>query len=186
MHNQRLERKKQEEESTESNIGLPSFFFGNERVCTYCGDPADGIDHIIPFAYQRSGKRTAAFKVQGGPRTGCCKYCNSIKGDRHFLSFDECCRDIRDRLDDEASPVVWSMREIRKLDYTLRTYVEQQRRRRLWLRGRADWYESRNFLLNLESLLWVPFLEKGNLKYDKFLGNYFEYTIAFVKTLYDK
>lgn len=181
-----MEKKKEGETSDRLDISLPNFFFGNEKICTYCGDPASGVDHIIPFVYQRSGKRTAAFKTQGGPVTGCCRYCNSIKGDKHFSSFDECCRYIRDRLDIEAKPVVWSIKEIKQLDYKLQSYIESERKRRLWLRGRADWFESRDFLLNLENLLWIPCLQKQDEQYNKQMFNYFEWTIVFVKTLYTK
>lgn len=163
---------------------MPTFHFGCPKFCTYCGDPANGIDHIIPIVYQRVGKRMSADKNTGGPITYACRSCNSIAGDKHFASFDERCRYITSRLNTSAAPVHWTLAELRRLDYTLRTFVIRERNRRLWMRARADWFESRDFLLNIENLLWVPYLDKNSKDFDKFTFDYFEWTFVFIKTIY--
>jgi hypothetical protein len=56
----------------------------SERVCFYCGNGANTIDHVVPW-------------VQGGTHhplnlVACCSSCNSIAGDRLF-------RDVSDKID---------------------------------------------------------------------------------------
>jgi hypothetical protein len=52
---------------------------------------------------------------------------------------------------------MWAEHEIMQLDNNLASIVRMEQTRRLWLRGRADWFQSREYCLNIEAIafeLW--------------------------------
>lgn len=158
---------------------LPKFKFGNPNCCAYCGDPPSGRDHVIPVSFQhlRKDQRNAT----NGPTTWACQPCNSKLGANWFDDFDDRCRWIRDRIDSAVKPVVWHDYELAKLDYGLRIYIKSESARRLWQRSRADWYESRDYWLNIENLQWqLAEFNPSNPGF-LFLESYFRRTIQFLK-----
>lgn len=53
--------------------------------CSYCGGPADEVDHIVPV---RSRRRGAGFHASDRPEnwTASCRRCNALKTDAPLLS----------------------------------------------------------------------------------------------------
>lgn len=133
-------------------LKLPAFCFSGQTICAYCGDPATGRDHVIPVSAQHVHRKRVM--ELNGPWVWACQDCNSALSNRHFDSFKRRCEWAAWRLDSKAAPVQWHHWELKPLDYTLRTYVRNQTKRRLWMRNRADFYGSRGFYLNLEPLFW--------------------------------
>lgn len=154
---------------------LPTFWFGNKRICTYCGADAESRDHVIPWSFQKTTTRRGL--SASGPMTHCCKFCNSFLSNRFFSDFRTRCEFIQHYMNRMAKPIEWHEWQMRKLDYTLRSYVRSEQQLRLWYRLRADWYEGRGFLLNIESLLWEPHLKRGSALFHKPLYDYFWSTI---------
>lgn len=151
---------------------MKAFFFGRSGVCTYCGDPADTIDHVIAVSYQRVCRGGDL-----GPHCPACKLCNSKLSNRFFETFIERCQFVHDRLEKLCKPIVWTSYQIAAMDYGLKTLVRAEHRRRRWLRLRADYFESRDFYLGLEALIWeVPKLSQ-NGRESEFLRRYFAQAI---------
>lgn len=158
---------------------LPAFSFGSPILCTYCGDPPADRDHVIPVAFQRTHARQR-FEANG-PLTWACKSCNSRLHSQWFDSFDARCRWVRDRLNIKAKAVEWSNDEINRLGHSLQSYVRNDRAQRIWQRNRADWYESRDYWLNIENLQWAMSGFNPNNPGVKFLADYFRCSLGNVK-----
>lgn len=161
---------------------LPNFKFGNETICTYCGDKASGRDHVIPVRYQHLHDQSRG--RSNGPITFACQRCNSKLGANWFDTFDERCRWMRDKIASIGLEVLWHKWELAKLDYNLQRSIQYTQNYRKWQRERADWYESRDYWLNIENLQWR--LEERSAS-NPFLREYFGTTLRFLKEfLYER
>ena len=160
---------------------IPTFTFGNCGICAYCGDVADSKDHVIPLSYQTD--RPKLSRSDSGPMTFACRPCNSFLSNRMFPDFRTRCEFVRDYLNRKSRPVLWSMRELGELDYGLRKLILKERNKRLWIRARADWYEGRDYLLNIEMLLWEPRIDRYSQLFHKATYEYFWSTIILLKEL---
>lgn len=158
------------------NLNLPLFRFGHKGICLYCGDPADTMDHVIPLAWS-DGKRNNK-RPPFGPMCPACRDCNCHLSNRYFDSFEARCRWNRDRLEKKAKPILWHTSQIEALDYSLRSFVVHECLVRMWYRFRADWFESRDYLMAAEGLLW-----QDNLSDYPWLAEYFRSTIRDIKEL---
>lgn len=163
-----------------SKIILPCFTFGQRDTCTYCGDTSSGFDHVIPveyvsFSFTRKGNNEKLH----GPITPCCVSCNNCLKASVFDCFKERCEYVHLSLSRKTKAILWSKREIVKLDYSLRSVVENDRSRRLWLQSRADWYESLDFYRGLEDLTTDFHLKQGHELFNPFLHSFFS-SILFI------
>lgn len=52
---------------------------GDIESCTYCGDPADTLDHLEPISRQTNRRRRGKM-ASCGKRVPCCRLCNSLLG----------------------------------------------------------------------------------------------------------
>lgn len=161
---------------------LPVFYFGNQSKCTYCGDPADTRDHIIPVSYQQTSRK-AAFSGCG-PMTYACRNCNLTLSNRWFDTFKQRCEWMSWRISQKAAPILWSNHQIQKLDHSLRSYVHQKMMRNKWFRFRADFYESREYILNIENLSWEMQRIEADTIAKAFLFAYFSETLNEIAELY--
>lgn len=164
---------------------LPSFRFGSPNVCAYCGDIPIGIDHVFCIASQTNRRRKGRMINGFGPTTYSCIYCNSTLGDKRFDFFHDRCFYVHDRLLYKTGEVLWTDKEISELDYSLQRYVQRKQDRRKWFNWRVNWYDTRDFMLNLESLLWEPTLDKTSPKFHEEIFNYFNQTMLMVKMIYE-
>ena len=164
----------------------PFFRIGHHQLCVYCGDMANSVDHVIPVSYQTEEDRPQGWLTNFGPVAHCCSRCNNTLSNKYFDTFQERCREASELIDCEVKSVEWTKREILGLDLSLQRFVEQKQAYRLWMRFRADWFESRDYLLNLEQLAWEPCLDKSHKKFNPLLFNYFESTLRWIKTLHEK
>jgi hypothetical protein len=161
---------------------LPVFEFGDRRRCTYCGDPATARDHVIAVSYQQQ-TRTKAFS-ECGPWTWSCTECNTTLSNRWFDSFDERCRWVSWRLQKRVKPILWTEAQLARLDFKLQNHIRQQTAKAKWSRYRADFYESRDYYLNLESLTWELARRDTVTDARKFLAGYFRQTLIELAGLY--
>ncbi len=93
----------------------------------------------------------------------------------------ERCEYVSRMLNKKASPVYWSGAQLAQLDYNLRTYVENENRRRLWYRYRSDWFQSRDFFLNIEGIQWEKCFDPMEAKFSEELYTYFKSTIKAIQ-----
>ena len=89
-------------------------------------------------------------------------------------------------LDDRTAAIIWTKEETDQLDHKLRTFVKHRVQWSRWMRMRADWYESRDYLLCLEPLLWQPEIDRYNPKANPFLVSFFHDTLSLVRLLYNR
>ena len=122
-------------------------------------------------------------KTHFGPIAYCCLSCNSILSNKVFDNFQDRCAEVSNSLNEKTKAVIWSKEEMRKLDVSLKRFVEQDQAKRLWMRYRSDWYQSREYLLNIEPILWEGCFDRLDTQYNEFLFNYFESTFIWIKTL---
>jgi hypothetical protein len=91
---------------------------------------------------------------------------------------------MRDYLNHKAKPVLWSQKQIAGLSWELQQLVRAERCKLLLLRFRADWFESRDFLLNIENLLFTDVFDPRGRRYNSFLHGYFSTTLYRLRELY--
>lgn len=117
--------------------------------------------------------------------TYACRECNChILHSRMFSTFEVRSEYVHNWLENRVKAVFWSMRDIEALSWELRELVRGDRNRRLLMRFRADWYESRTYLLNIENLLFTDIFSPGHPKYNRVLHDYFSTTIFRLRELY--
>lgn len=157
---------------------LPYFRFGHPLTCTYCGDPAGSVDHVIPVGFQHATRKKCVHSMNG-PLTFACKHCNSTLGGRYFDSFKLRCEYVQQRLASKVKPILWSEQELMLLDYPLRRMVQCSNARRRWIGERADWCGSRDYLLGLENLKW-QLQSISDSHSSRYLRSYFSETVQAV------
>lgn len=162
---------------------LPFFRFGNPTTCCYCGDPAVGVDHVFCVASQTISRRSSDKRCYG-PITFACYDCNSHIGSRAFDTFWERCEFASFRIKTKIKPILWSNQELHGLDYSLKKFVERSIAKRRWIQSRADWFETREFMLNIEDMGW-ELRQGGPVGRDAHnVRSYFSSTLAQVHRLY--
>lgn len=165
---------------------LPFFIIGCKKLCTYCGDPTTGFDHVFPISGQTLEDKPKERLTRFGPIAHCCQSCNSLIGSKGFETFQDRCSYVAEKLNTRTLAVTWTKTEMKALDYKLQKYVEHEQARRLWMRFRSDWFQSRDYLLNLESLIWEPCLVKTGKRFNQQMHDYFDTTLIWVKGMYNK
>lgn len=105
--------------------------------------------------------------------------------DRWFESFDGRCQWVRDQINRRTKPILWASYELAQLDHKLRDFIKKETAKRRWMRLRADWYGSRDYLQNVESISWEPCLNPYSTKSNAFLLFYFHNTLQLIKLLYE-
>lgn len=171
-----------EQAASAQAMSLPVFSFGHCSRCTYCGDPASDREHVIPVSYQAMNRK-AAF-VARGPWTWACRDCNAALWNRGFDTFGARCEWAHWRLNKRLQPIHWTFGELSALDYGLRKHVQHEMAKRKWLFHRADWYQSREYYLNLESLAWEANQRKPDTPGAQFILAYFSDTLRELGELY--
>jgi len=165
-------------------MSLPYFKFGCSTICTYCGDDSDSMDHVMVKSGQAILRSKKNAMTGYGPVTPSCHACNSrLLNSRGFDTFYERCQHVSWRLEKKALPIDWSKRQLGELDYGLRGYVEREQEKRKWWRCRADWFQSRGWVVNLEPLLSEAVLDAKSHRFSSELFGYFESTVRFVRLL---
>lgn len=129
------------------------FQFGQKYTCTYCGEPADSLDHTIPYSFFRNtGSKNRKMEAIGF-LTPACRECNCILGDKIFPTFQERFQYVQKRLRHKYKKfmkVVWDDEDIRSVSGRLRQFIEQQNRLNKRIRSRLEWPETTEFVSILE------------------------------------
>lgn len=117
----------------------------NVKLCVYCGEPANGRDHVIPRAFQQRiedfgwAKRRKLI-------VPACGECNSTAGSKVFLTLREKRRYIHDRYRERYRKLLeapnWTQEEIDELGPTLRTTVVRSQHAKDLIRARLAWRRS--------------------------------------------
>jgi hypothetical protein len=120
-----------------------SFTFGIRNVCTYCGDPADVLDHVVPWSYLSAVVRKGSQGHDLGIRTWACRECNSILGHKRFPCMWRRIVHVNDRLrvrlDEHLAYPIWQREELRHLGPNLRRQAEARNLLTRVARARVGW-----------------------------------------------
>jgi hypothetical protein len=93
--------------------------------CTYCGQLANGVDHVTPVAYAQHHRKSGWDMANTVP---CCMECNSVANDKYFETIEEKAVWLADKLARRHQRILqspaWSEEELETLRGTLRKTVE--------------------------------------------------------------
>lgn len=109
------------------------------QVCNYCGEPADTLDHVIPYSRLTSAKRTGT-RADIGETVACCRECNSLLGAQQFPSIQDRSRFIGRRLKQRYAKLLnspsWTADELAEVGPALRSSILADAKRRAVVRER--------------------------------------------------
>ena len=114
--------------------------------CTYCGLPADSVDHVIPLALRDTLREVGGWRNKWGrisDTVPSCRECNSVAGAKVFDTIDEKRRYIHDRMRDRYASVLrmpqWTDEDKAELGPGLRQYVDASQELASLVRARLRW-----------------------------------------------
>lgn len=121
------------------------FLFGKRGYCTYCGEPADTIEHLIPWSFISKPYEKRKLK---GFCTYACRECNELGGNKLFLTFEERLKYVTKRIEKKYKKyllVVWDKDELNTLNGNLKKYVRGSNSLNLITRRRLSYRFSQDF-----------------------------------------
>lgn len=96
--------------------------------CTYCGEPGNTRDHIIPYSYTgRLPRKARSGGADAGKTVPACKDCNSILGDVLLVTAEDRKARIRGFLSGRLVKLKlpeWTSEELEELGPNLRSALE--------------------------------------------------------------
>lgn len=163
---------------------FPKMTFGSWVACTYCGAIPGARDHAIAASFvspvDRHLNRDLVF--QYGPQCPACGNCNAMLGDKYFDTFSQRATYVSAKLQKKAAKIPrWDQSEMRPLKYSLKQLVIKGQANKVEYTQRANWFGSREYCENLESLLYEPMLTESHPSFNKLYYGYFESTMDMVR-----
>src|SRR5262245_2617575 len=116
-------------------------------LCTYCGETATALDHVIPriyaeMTYSINSDRGLLLK-NFGKKVPACTECNSLLGAAPLLSVSarraEVHRRLRVKYKNLLASPTWTDEEIEMLGPTLRSHVASCQEKRARIVARLHW-----------------------------------------------
>lgn len=108
------------------------------NICTYCGEPADTMDHLIPVSYQTSERNlsgSARHRSSLGPTVPACMECNGVLGNRMFDTLADRAKYVeksyRRRYKKLLASPKWTVDELLEVGPSLRASIMQDAGKRL-------------------------------------------------------
>ena len=96
-------------------------------ICSYCGDPADSLDHFIPHIRNRTHSLKSFKRSEVIPS---CRECNTLLGEKLFESIGGRAGYLHTKYQTRYSKIIsmpeWGNEELEELGYNLRSMVEQE------------------------------------------------------------
>jgi hypothetical protein len=155
---------------------FPSFIFGDANTCTYCGDIATDIEHVIPWSYFSDCARTGKSRSQG-IRTYSCRKCNTTFADKLFTSFQDRMDFIKDRHEFRAKRYFnkskWTNEEIEELKDQLKLYVKHKQYEANLAIRKTKWVDGIGFRICIKNLKTCPYVDPLNKKYKDWIYEFF-------------
>lgn len=159
-----------------------SFVFGIPYTCTYCGNPADGLDHVMPWTIITAQKRRdGGGGHTPGVRTHCCRQCNSILGNRIYptmwLRIMHVNQRLRVLLADHMAYRIWTREETIPMGPNLRRQCEVKTLLRRVAGARIGWpYDP--VLLELLVQTRAKVSDPGSPHHRVFLARFFSASVG--------
>lgn len=99
-------------------------------ICTYCGDAAETLDHLIPVSFQTNERNlsgSARHRAALGPTVPCCSDCNNMLGNKMVHTIhgraNVCARGMRRRFKKVLLSPRWDAEDLAELGPNLRSSV---------------------------------------------------------------
>lgn len=132
-----------------------SFIFGINGLCTYCGDEATDLDHVVPWSFISAQDRRKGGDSPG-VRTHACRECNSILGAKFFPTFLERAQYVREKLARRNARWLgmpkWDEEELDELRPTFRRVIGAAEEMSRAAKRRVSWMYSDTFWQILEEV----------------------------------
>ena len=128
---------------------IPDYLFGQRGICTYCGDIANSIDHVIAVSYfDESIKRNGTLNSKG-VRTYSCRDCNCLLGSKYFETFRERCEYVNKRIEQRFKKVLnlppWSPEEFAKLGKNIKASLGEKLNLKGVVLEKLRWQSTKEF-----------------------------------------
>lgn len=128
---------------------VPDYLFGLKGICTYCGDTAQTIDHVIPVSFF-DGKIVRSAALRGkGVRTYACSDCNCMLSNKYFESFRERCKYVNQGIERRFKRVlnmpVWTDEEFKELGKNIRSRLAEKLNLKALVLERIRWQTTNEF-----------------------------------------
>ena len=98
----------------------------NRYRCTYCGNPCDNLDHVIPVLYTHNSRKNVSYSKK--VTVPSCGECNTLLGDKMFLTIGDRAAYLSQRyakrFDKYLMMPVWEQDEIDELEGRLRQQIK--------------------------------------------------------------
>jgi len=116
-------------------------FRGNK--CTYCGDPASSMDHVVPVSWGQVSRKGASYSRRKVVPS--CSECNNTLGNIKKHTVADRAEYLLDRYLFKYNKILccpkWTDEEIEELGYNLKTIILQQNMHQKILEQRMTWIE---------------------------------------------
>lgn len=97
--------------------------------CSYCGQPAQALDHVIPLSVASSEARKNGSLTNRKTCVPCCTECNSVLGNKAFYTVGARAGYLAKRYPSRYKKLLrfppWSSEELQDVGYTLRHIIDQ-------------------------------------------------------------
>lgn len=132
------------------NMHIPNITLGFTDACIYCGDKCIvEFDHVIPCSYMSLTNKRNYSDNKRGIKISSCKRCNRLLSSRVLWNFLDRFNCIKRKLEVKYkkyhSMPEWTDSEIDELDYSLATFVAQQRSAKNHVSEISQWTETYHF-----------------------------------------
>ena len=155
---------------------------GQFGLCTYCGgEGANECEHVIPFAY--CGLPGDTNRKSVGPQVWSCMLCNQMIGSKIFNSFQDRALYVSNCYGEKRAKYgsAWQEDELSKLSWGLAEFIRNRIKIGYGFRMASDWFNSADYLSNLEAVTCEPLLDKSHSAFNNTYYEFFQSTINAVR-----
>lgn len=136
--------------------------------CTYCGVPANALDHVVPVCYTENTRRTARYSRDN--TVPCCNECNSTLGGKWVITIPERAEHILNRYLVKYKKIInsaeWQPHEIKELKGVIKMTVVQGMNRKAIIKDRIKCLENIMLQDGLTPLdVWATYPEDAFTKF---------------------
>ena len=135
-------------------------------ICTYCGDIADSLDHVVPHSYARlnaSDKRYYAKKYC----VPCCRECNNLLGNKLFHTVWQRAEYLEKKYKSRYKKILslpeWDAEDIQEMGHNMRHVIEAGQKDKKETLRRIEHCANRAGLFQDISDIWEEFENMGDI-----------------------
>ena len=158
-------------------VTMPKFRFGHPDTCSYCGEPADCIEHCIPYSFFRLAPRKTNQQANAeGITTWACNECNFFLGSSVFPDWVERVEHVDTHLQKKLAKNKTPERTPEEVDEDeggLRDFIAAKLAELRRDQRRAAWVYSPKWAAHFSLLLEATQLDPRSPEFNPILRDYF-------------